>query len=261
MERIFRYVGIATMKSSYSIIVAACLPVFLLACSKTESENVTSRGIHADIEVSSTSSDSTRVEVELKVGSGIDGTLIELSNGDRLLAHANGITKQLSKDESLVYIKYRTYFDTGAEGTRFRIELNRSENANVPNSTVSLPLVPNITMPANGETIPPNTNLTVAWEPAYTRDSIKIRFITECGGFYEREVNYNPGDIGSFTVNTAELNNLNPERYPDIVNCDLKITVYRRRRGSIDPGYGEGGHITAIQRRDVAVQLQFNPQP
>lgn len=251
-------------KYNITLILMVCLSLTMAGCSRTESENVTSRGIHADIEVSTGGNGFTDVEAQLTVGSGIGGTLLELSGGDRLLAHANGVTQQMSKDEDLFELKYKTTFNFSDPGTQFRIEFDRSEAVSAPNSVVSLPLAPNITMPIAGETVLNGSHLTVAWEPAFTPDSMRLRFITTCqaisGAQHIREVNRHPRDSGSFRVNTVELVTADPDLLADFTSCVLDITLYRERGGSIDPNYGEGGRIIAIQRRTVIVQLVINPQ-
>ncbi|WP_455207493.1 hypothetical protein [Kaarinaea lacus] len=244
-------------------IIALGVALLMAGCSRTESENVTSRGIHADIEVAAGGNSVTEVEVELKVGNGISGTLLELSGGDRLLAHANGITQQLGKDEDLFGIKYITSFNFNDASSQFRIEFERSEAVSAPNSVVSLPLPPNITMPASGDIIAAGADLTVAWEPAFTPDSMRVRFITKChgsnGSYYSREVIQHPRDTGSYTINTSEFSSVDPVLFHDVTNCDLDVTVFREKRGTLDPNYGEGGRIVAIQRRTVIVQLAINP--
>ena len=235
--------------------------LIISGCSKTESEHVKSSGLSAVIEVSGAGNGTTEVQVELRVGNRLTGTLVELTGGDRLLAHANGETKQLRKDENLFDIKYETTFDFNDEGTQFRIELDRPSAVSAPNSTAILPLAANITLPLAGETVARNAPLTVAWEPAFTPDHIRIRFQTECtgstGGIYRKEVNKGSNDNGSYTINTSELNTLDPALNPNFNTCELTITVYRERDGSLDPGYGDGGVIHGIQRRSITVPLEF----
>ncbi|WP_455220389.1 hypothetical protein [Kaarinaea lacus] len=240
-----------------------CCSSILTGCARTESENITSHGIHADIQVSAGGNGTTEVEAQLTVGRGVGGTLLELSGGDRLLAHANGITQQMVKDEDLLAITYKTSFNFNDADTQFRVEFDRSEEVSAPNSVVTLPLPPNITMPVQGETILQGADLTVAWEPAFTADSIRLRFLTTCqgsnGARYSHEINKYPGDTGSYRINTVAFVSAEPDLLGDTTQCDLDVTVYRERGGSIDPNYGEGGRIIAIQRRAVIVQLVVNP--
>jgi len=247
-----------------TLFVVSCTSVFV-GCARTESENVTSRGIHADIQVSAGGNGTTEVEAQLTVGRGLGGTLLELSGSDRLLAHANGITQQLVKDEGLLDIIYKTSFNFNDESTQFRVELERSEAVSAPNSIVTLPLPPNITMPIPGETIVQGAELTVAWEPAFTADSMRIRYLTTCmgtnGARYSHEINQYPRDTGSYRINTANFVSVDPESLGTTTHCDLDVTVYRERGGSIDPNYGEGGRIVAIQRRAVITQLEIAPVP
>ena len=251
---------------AYKLVIITFLSLLLVlsGCSKTESENVTSQGIRADIEVVSGGHGSSEVKVELRVGDGLFGTLLELSNSDRLLAHANGVTQQLGKDEDLFEIMYKTTFNIDDEGTQFRVELQRDEGVSAPNSIVTLPLSPNVTMPANDDTVALGSDLTVAWEPAFTQDSMSVRFIIECrgtnGSYYSSDDTHSAVDNGVFRINTSEISSIDPEVFDDMINCPLEIIVYRKRRGSLDPGYGEGGRIVAIQRRAVTVQLEVNPQ-
>ncbi len=237
--------------------------LFLTGCSETESENVRTRGIHADIDVYATGNGNTSVSAKLTVGSGLGGTDLELTGGEQLTATANGNTQTLSKSSSLIDVEYKTTFDFDIPETEFIVSYIREDGADAENSVVVIPFAMNILAPEDGSHISTDDTITFRWEPYDLEDEIKLSIIFDCCEtqscntdtyFTESKTNFNDTGEVSFTV-MGLFGSQNPEDY--VGGCELNVALIRSRPGEIDPNYGEGGNITAKQSREIT--LYFEP--
>lgn len=230
----------------------------------TSSDNVTSEGIMAEIEIDAYADNITKLKTVLKVGSnGTFGTDLNLSSSDTLTAIANGETKVFSKKTDLLgAIDYRTSFASNEGDRQFRVSLDRANNTSMPNSTVTLPQAFSVTSPINGaqfDTVS-NTSIELRWNPPGYLENVSIHFMFECDGptitdeviFAEKET---LPDNGLATFDVGAL--LADRGLPDTGSCDTNIEVRRTVTGTLDPNYGEGGYIRARQLRDVDVVIEF----
>jgi hypothetical protein len=237
----------------------AFITLSLSSCAETESENVKSSGVRAEIEVVADGSGTTDVDVQLEVGSsGGLRTQLELSNGDSLIAYANGEQRTLTKIERLFGTHYVTSFDFDSPNIEFRIALNRNNDVSAPNSTVLLPDPFTITTPQSGERFARNADIVTIWEPGFSDHSIRIDYDLFCSDgesiivLGTEEV---ISDSGQHSINATELLGVRANHPSTQNGCDLEITVTRARSGNLDPNYGEGGYIKAKQERTRTVQI------
>lgn len=233
--------------------------ISLIGCAKTDSDNVRIKGIHASIGVAAEGNGNTTVSTTLKVGSGLGGTTLELASSDTLLAYANGITKVMRDNSSFLGASYTTTFPFDDEGTEFRVEFDRSEGTSAPNSVVTLPAPFTITS-TPGATYAKNAIVSVTWEPAYTTDNMLVDYWITCpdsnGDSYLATYTVGATDNGQRDINVSEiLNKASPGIKDSSKGCRLEITVIRRRFGELDPHYGEGGSIAAVQKRKISVNI------
>lgn len=238
----------------------ALVLLLIAACADTESENVKTEGVHAEIEVSADGSGNTDIDAQLEVGSrGELATQLDLSNGDALVAYANGEEQTLTKVEELLGIHYVTTFNFDSSNIEFRIALLRNNDTSAPNSTVLLPDPFTITAPNNNATYARNADIVTTWDPGFSNFSMKIAYDLYCsdGSFVSKLQTQRAisSDSGQYSINVAEL--LNPyANHPSTqAGCDVDITVSRTRYGNLDPNYGEGGYIRASQQRTVSVRI------
>ncbi len=254
-------------KSTWLITAFTCFTMVLFACgcSKTDSENVATEGVYAHIIVEASGDGTTDVGVDLQVGSGLFATNIELSDGDRLLANANNVTKRLSKDELLfVEVDYATSFDFDDPETLFNILFIRSNDTNA-HSTVTLPQPVNIKEPSNGSVVYGNDTISISWEPSGFQDKLYI----SCSGICYKTGNsgetlsesfdsgsHNITDDGEETFNSfMGLTDFDPQSHD--LGCDIEVTVTRKREGDIDDNF-DGGYIIGKQSKTITFSYMPN---
>ncbi len=247
------------VRSIFSLVAIA----FLAGCSSTTSDNVTTEGINADIDVFANGSGRTRVDVEFEVGDGIGGTSLELAAGDRLTATANGIQQTLTEDRSIIgRFRYETTFDFDDAGTVFTVSFSRDNGVNAPNSNVALPEGFIVQSPQNTDVFSRAQNIPIQWTPNGTSITPDIDVTLSCtttGGimFSSSEDVTISGDSGVASLPVAAvipIGTLDETRL-----CEGEVHFSRWRRGNLDPAYGEGGDITAehIKRAQFFVDLSL----
>jgi hypothetical protein len=215
-------------------------PVALLsfACSESvESEDVRTSGIYPEIEVRATGNGSTRVQVRLKVGGDDSNTFLRLTGDDELEATADGQTKRLDGDGN----SYRATFPVDAEGTEFTIAFNRGDaDDSAPASVVTLP-APFALSLAESEASREDTDLDYSWEPEAS-GNIGWELKGDC---IISDEGTTPDD-GSNTIDAGSIRTFDSEEEE---SCTVDLTLTRKRNGSIDEAFTEGGSIVALQVR------------
>jgi hypothetical protein len=239
---------------------SALVPIFLASCADTESENVRTEGVHAEIEVIADGSGNTDIDAQLEVGSrGELATQLDLSNGDALVAYADGEERTLTKVEELLGIHYVTTFNFASPNIEFRVALLRNEDTSAPNSTVLLPDPFNITGPNDNQTFARNADIVTTWDPGFSSFSMKIAYDMYCSDgssiLEMRKERPIDSDSGQYSINAAELLSPYANHTRTQAGCDIDITVSRTRYGNLDPNYGEGGYIRASQQRSISVRI------
>ncbi len=222
------------------------------ACSNTTSDNVTTEGIRADIDVFSDGVGRTLIDVELEVGSnGIGSTSLELSPGDSLTVTANGIQKTMIEDASILgQFSYEASYDFDDGGTMFTVSFVRNNGISAPNSNVVLPDGFIVQSPTSNDVFGQADTIPIVWSPSGTPIVPTIQVSLSC--FLNSTVMIT--DISGVTV-TADtgvanlpvgavipIGSLDTSRL-----CKGEVRLSRWRRGNLDPNYGEGGDITAQQ--------------
>ena len=238
--------GIFRTFSFVSIICVAC------GCTSTSSENVTTQGISADIDVQADGSGRTFVTVKLEVGSGgVGGTSLRLGPGDSLTAMANGIQQTLVEDSSIFgEFSYTTNFNFDDANTRFTVSLVRTNGVSAPNSTVVLPDGFIISSPTSNNVYGTNDVVPVVWSPSGT-SIVPEAFVTlSCTltsgltSVNARSVNIG-SDSGTLNVSVSSVMPLGAIDTSRL--CDGVVELSRFRVGSLDPNFGAGGRIDAEQ--------------
>jgi len=248
------------MKARFYILMGA---VLLGGCSSTTSDNVTTEGINADIDVFANGSGSTFVDAELEVGDGLGGTSLQLVAGDSLTVTANGIQKTMTEDESIIgRFRYEASFDFDDAGTMFTVSFSRNKGKNAPNSNVTLPEGFVVQSPQSNDVFSQADNVPIQWTPNGTTITPDIDVSLSCtmtGGiiFTASQDVATSGDTGVASLPVASvipIGTLDTTRL-----CEGEVHFSRWRRGNLDPAYGEGGDITAehIERAQFFVDLSL----
>lgn len=249
------------MSFSRKLLFILCF-IAISACTSTSSENVTTQGIAADIDIFADGSGRTFVDVELSVGSGgIAGTSLRLGPGDLLTATANGIEKTLTEDSSIFgEYSYVTSFDFDDANTVFTVSLDRTDGTNAPNSNVALPDGFTIASPNSSNVFGTDGTIPIVWSPSGTSIVPDIHVTLTCtltSGLLitDLEVIFLGNDSGSTNLPVASImpiGTLDTSRL-----CDGTVELSRWRSGNLDPNYGEGGQIDAEQAETT--QFFVNP--
>jgi hypothetical protein len=231
-------------------------------CSSTTSDNVTTEGIHADIDVFANGSGTTVVDVELEVGTdGLGRTSLELVGGDALSVTANGIRKPMTEDASVLgRFRYIASFDFDDAGTMFTVSFSRNNGVNAPNSNVTLPEGFIVQSPQANDVFSQAQDIPIEWTPTGTTIVPDIHVTLSCttmGGILFSDTDSVPlnSDNGVASLPVASvipIGNLDASRL-----CEGEVHFSRWRRGNLDPNFGEGGDITAehIERARFFVNL------
>lgn len=196
----------------------------------------------------------TGVNVELNEN-GSSGNDVRLSANERLEVSANGLVVVLDEDEDFLDIDYEGSVPTDASGTLFTLSLFRADGSINSRSRVNLPNLFMITSPASNQATTVGDIVNVEWSPA-AGGVIAMSVMTQCSGFTRVDFLDVP-DNGSYTINTAALPGVQDPAIPRQNGCTLTIDLTRERRGTLDPAFLGGGHVTAVQERTVQLPLSF----
>jgi hypothetical protein len=239
------------------------IAVSLSACSSTTSDNVTTEGINADIDVFANGSGRTTVDAELEVGDGLGATSLELAPGDRLTVTANGIQKAMIEDASIIgRFRYEATFDFDNAGTMFTVSFSRDNGVNALNSNVILPEGFIVQSPQNNDVFSQADDIPIQWTPSGTTITpdidVSLSCMTSAGIAFTASENVTlSSDTGVASLPVAAvipIGTLDTTRL-----CEGEVHFSRWRRGNLDPNYGEGGNITAehIERAQFFVDLSL----
>jgi len=228
----------------------------LFGCSKTDSENIRTKGIRAEITITSLGSglaNDSEAIVRLYSGSeGFGGTLIELSEGDELIAVIDGQNYGFSEVSDLFDQYYQATLPTNNLNTEYKVSFVRDEGVSATESTVTLPDEFDITSGTSVD-VTKNETLPVAWSPTSSGSSLSVFYSFDCrtteGGKLSISGTQYINDDGNHTFDMSELVR------DDITACDGKIDLKRINKGTIDPNFGEGGRIEGIQRRRIDIDV------
>jgi len=251
--------GMSSYRCSYIILAAA-----LGGCSSTTSDNVTTQGINADIDVFANGTGMTFVDAELEVGNdGLARTSLELSPGDTLTVTANGIQKTMTEDMSVIgRFRYEASFDFDDAGTMFTVSFARDNGVSAPNSNVTLPDGFVVQLPTSNDVLAQADDIPIAWTPSGTSIvpdiEVSLACTTNSGLVFEDTDSVTlSSDTGVASLPVAAvipIGTLDTSRL-----CEGQVRFSRWRRGNLDPNYGEGGDITAehIERAQFFVDLRL----
>ena len=216
----------------------------LAGCTEsTSSSNNKTGGIAALIEVTATSDSSSRVKATLKVGGDESNTYVQLDNGDKLVAEANGDQKPMTAESTGVY---EAEFADGKEGTEFRVDLQRPNDTPAPNSRGVLPAPFTIGAIDSGLSRA-NDALTITWDPSGKDGSMHLEINGSCIFLYPKDIS----DTGSYEIAAGELDSTGGDK-PE--TCDLDVELSRTTKGSADPAYDNESYVHLSQVRKSTIK-------
>lgn len=237
--------------------------VTITACSvesETDSENVKTSGIRAEISTVSSGDGNTGVATRLAVGSGgTFATNLNLTGGDTLSATdgVSSVVLQKEKDWYTGRIFYKGILAGDAADTQITISFTRPNDTDAPNSVVSIPYSPDLTAPNSGQEFTQAEDINISWDNNGSSLPVSLDFDFNCtlsGKYSAFDVSKTTiANSGSISYSVASL--LGNLTLKTGESCGLKITISRSQDGTLDPNYGEGGTIVAIQYRSVSVKV------
>jgi hypothetical protein len=222
------------------------LALFASGCAKTESSDLLTSGMYADLAARSTGTGTTTVHATLYVGTPNHLNFVELTGDDQLTASYGGQYQVMNQTELLNIVSYSAEFPTDVEGAAFDIVLDRSIDAGAPRSTATLPAKFSLSPPP--ETAPRAAALTLSWSPAASADAMAWKATGACIGDAQGVIT---GDPGTLTIPAGTFMKRAGQNIAD--TCTVSITVTRSRPGVLDTHYGKGGVVTGSQDRTVMV--------
>lgn len=232
-----------TMTTTIRFTLAAMALALTAGCESIESTDVMTSAMYADFSATSDGA-TTHALAILRAGGATSNTFVNLEGDDILTVSAAGESQEMTEGYIGDIYAYDADFDLFQADTEFTFSLDRSIDAGAPDSRCSLPEPLELTAPTDGDTYSRGQNdLGVTWSPASEADEIRIVVQGDC--LWQHIVDVD-GDPGSYVIPAGTLDSIDQDN-PQA--CDATVTVQRRRFGSLDAGFGEGGTIYGIQAR------------
>ena len=247
------------MRAHVSTTITA-LFILATACESVESKNVRTDGIFADLEASADGDGSTTLTAALKVG-GSNGSYMDLADGDKLIAHHGSDQTEMTLSDSLFGVRrYSATFNADQAGESFRIAFEREAHddteeacrgGGAPDSSASLPRGFSISSPASGAPLSRGGDeIVIRWDRASDGDEMEAELTGSC--IHSKTIDID-GDPGSVSVSRDSLDARDGEVG---TTCEVTIELKRKRPGTVDSAYGEGGRFSAEQMRTITIQSQ-----
>jgi len=238
-----------------SFALSICLATSLSGCAKTDSDNIKTKGISAQIRVTDQSADTSSpavIEATLYSGAGIGGTQLELSDGDRLLAYVDGEHYTLRKADDLITTYYTVDIPNANVNTLYQVSFERDDDTSAPYSATTLPDEFEITT-ANNVQFYMDGESTITWAPQGD-GQMKLSADIECRG--DGSLRFNRSDLfaddGSVSFSIRDWIGTTTHNY---TSCSGEIHLLRQKTNSVDPAFGEGGSIIGQQERTITVNF------
>jgi len=223
----------------------AFIAVLATGCAQTDSSDLLTSGIYAQIAASASGDGTTRVTATLYVGNPLNLNFVNLSGDDQLVASHGSAEMVMTETVLLNVVSHHATFNTDNPGDQFQVALERSVDNGARNSIAVLP--ERFTLdPLTTTTASRAQPLTLTWSPLDAPNMMRWEARGDC---IELESQNLSADGGTLTIEAGRLAKRMGEGVAD--ECPITITVTRSRPGQLDPGYGKGGIIAGQQVRSV----------
>lgn len=222
-------------------LLAVVLGAGLGACAKTDSEDLLTHGMSAELEARATGDGTTLVSATLFVGDPSSLNFVQLQGDDDLIASNSGQQMDMGESSLGNIVSYSAVFTTDEEGDEFTIDFERSLDAGAPDSSVTLPA--KYTVDAVDSAQSRAQDLVISWDTP-SDDNMAWRADGSCIELAGEPIDANATDVTISANTLVLLQNAQP-------SCQVTVTLTRQREGDLDPGYGHGGAILGTQIREV----------
>lgn len=236
-------------------LAASCL-VGLTACNNdTNSHDVDTRWIRAEITLTSPGDGRTYFEAYLRD----NDRYLELADFDNFEAEMNGQEKELkeTRDENSNFI-YKNHFDSDEAGTNVRVSLYRYIEDDA-HSYVDLPEPANFVLPTNGQAFAEDEAIDITWTPAGLSPYVTLNYRPDCSNntLAATEYTLTMQDTGVYSSTITDLLQNTLEGVASDQNCTIKLTLSRMEDGDLSRKF-ESGFIRAYQERTITINV---PRP
>jgi hypothetical protein len=213
------------------------------ACTTTDSSDVLTHGMYADVAATTEGTGQTTVSATLYLGNPINLDFVQLTGDDALVASFDGSDKTMTETTILNIVSHTATFDSGDPGDEFHIAFERSVDAGAPDSVVTLPDAFDITPPPS--TLSRGDAIDIPYGPAGTADVVHWSVRGDCIDLASGSLQ---GDTGTVPL---EANMLVLRQGSTQTSCLVTLEIDRERDGNLDRGYGKGGTAIGRQSRTV----------
>jgi hypothetical protein len=231
-------------------LIPGCCGMCGMCSDSTKSSNVRTSGVNAQMTVHSGESGPTEVSVRVRVGGTFSNTFLTITDGDAIVAD-NGTDKvSLVGTKGLIAVPSNEgTLPTDSSGRIITVKLVRPHDTSALASTVTMPHGFGFGSPRVGESFDSaHPRIVVTWSPT---SSEPVEWSLRGGCINDQS--------GTDAMDTGRLEaTLVAARDADggiMGPCDVVIHLSRTRTGTLDPAFGEGGSIVAIQDRERTIHF------
>lgn len=203
----------------------------LMGCSKetTSSSNIKTGGIAALIDVDDLGgTKGATVKVELRVGGSSSNTYVSLDNGDKLIATAGDVTKEMTAAETGIYT---APFGVVEAGTEFTVTLDRPNDTTAKNNSGTLPDPFEVDVPPTDDKSRKDDDLEVTWAPATTGDKMALEFDGDC--IFPTTASA-AATATSYVAKAGSISSTGGDK-PEA--CQVSVSLSRTRSGEADSAF------------------------
>jgi hypothetical protein len=234
-----------TRISTFALLFAAATAT---GCKTTDSDNVLTRGMYAQISATADGTGNTTVGTTLFLGPPSDLIFVDLEGGDQLITHHGSESKVMSEQIILNIVSHTAVFASDRENDAFDVEFRRQVDPGAPSSTVTLPA------PFTLGAVPASVSRAAAFGVDWSGTSTdRMRWTAEGSCIQTASGTISGGagssDAGSVTMPAGTFKKAAGQNVPD--TCQVKVTILRERDGQLDRAFEEGGTATGVQTRSV----------
>jgi len=246
------------MKIKECIILGTSLLIFNGCFGTTDSDNIKTKGIYADYQLTLSDDGTTYVRASLMSGNK-HGATLDLTNGDTLSVEVDGNSEKLERFSLLQNISYSRKIMTNVADTKVTILFTRTTPQQELKSSILLPEKFELLTPKENMITSLNDILHITWSPSSENTNMEIGIETICDtGEVENSTKTfsnnisNLNDNGSYDYLFSSNYKEDLEKYS---NCKTSLEVTRFRLGIIDSSFDDG-EIKASYSKSINLDIQ-----
>jgi hypothetical protein len=231
------------------VLAAAVAGCCGMCAETTQSENIRTEGMRAAARVESRGDGRTSVDITLRAGGPLSNLYPVVSGGDRIEA-SNGVeTVPLVFSKNVIATpSYHGELKGDSGGRLVEVRFHRVGNTSALGTHVTMPPPFAITSPPGAKISAARPVLEVTWSPTGPME-VAWQVEGECIEAHDGHVDPDVGRLEVVLKAAARDGGALPRA------CDVKVQLSRQAHGKLDPAYGEGGSIVAIQERELKVEF------